>query len=512
MPRNRSTDDSRQPILQDNDENERSYNDNELEDTSGCCNPSKTWYRFIALIFMCLVGFASYFCYDNPGALQDNFKADLNLSTTQFAMLYSIYSWPNVILCFIGGFLIDRVFGIRLGTIIYMFILMIGQLIFAFGATINGFYIMLLGRFIFGIGAESLAVAQNNYAVSWFKGKELNMVFGLQLSFARVGSTVNFLVMESVYKYVKQYYSGPYIIGMSLFIAAGTCIMSFISALVLGWMDKRAETYLRRVENTEGETPHLSDVKTFKVSFWMVSVICVAYYVAIFPFIALGKVFFERKYDYTPEQANTVNSVIYSIAAIASPLCGYIVDRTGRNVMWVFMSTVITIGAHALLAFSFVNPYIGTILMGIAYSMLASSLWPLVALIIPEYQLGTAYGICQSVQNLGLAVVSMFAGVIVDKGGYLMLELFFIGWLSVALLATVIIWLQDFNNNGTLNMTPSEREEQAKTTLPQLTSSSINDEGSDEPDRQAREVRNKYLNRIGVGDTGNSSDTEPLLQ
>lgn len=142
------------------------------------------------------------------------------------------------------------------------------------------------------------------------------------------------------------------------------------------------------------------------------------------------RVFFERKFDYTPEEANTVNSIIYSIAAVASPLCGYIVDKTGRNVMWVFMATVVTIGAHALLAFSFVNPYVGTILMGMAYSMLASSLWPLVALIIPEYQLGTAYGICQSVQNLGLAVVSMFAGVIVDNGGFLMLELFFIGWLS----------------------------------------------------------------------------------
>lgn len=204
-------------------------------------------------------------------------------------MLYSIYSWPNVILCFIGGFLIDRVFGIRLGTIIYMFILMIGQLVFAFGASINGFYIMLLGRFIFGIGAESLAVAQNNYAVLWFKGKELNMVFGLQLSFARVGSTVNFLVMESVYQYVKQFYTGSYVIGMVLFIAASTCVMSFISALILGWMDMRAEKVLRRADNAGGEVPQLSDLKTFKVSFWMVTVVCVAYYVAIFPFIALGK-------------------------------------------------------------------------------------------------------------------------------------------------------------------------------------------------------------------------------
>jgi hypothetical protein len=45
---------------------------------------------------------------------------------------------------------------------------------------------MNAGRFIFGIGGESLSSAQNAYAVSWFFGKQLNFVFGLQLSFARV--------------------------------------------------------------------------------------------------------------------------------------------------------------------------------------------------------------------------------------------------------------------------------------------------------------------------------------
>lgn len=41
------------------------------------------------------------------------------------------------------------------------------------------------------LGGENLAVAQNTYSVSWFKGKELNMVFGLQLSFSRVVSFMN---------------------------------------------------------------------------------------------------------------------------------------------------------------------------------------------------------------------------------------------------------------------------------------------------------------------------------
>ncbi len=56
-----------------------------------------------------------------------------------------------------------------------------GQLVFALGGVADNFAMMQIGRFIFGIGGESLAVAQNTYAVSWFKGKELNMVFGFQV-------------------------------------------------------------------------------------------------------------------------------------------------------------------------------------------------------------------------------------------------------------------------------------------------------------------------------------------
>lgn len=133
-----------------------------------------------------------------------------------------------------GGFLIDRVFGIRLGTIIYLVILLIGQLTFAFGGILNTFWIMIVGRFIFGIGAESLAVAQNNYAVLWFKGKELNMVFGLQLSVARFGSTVNFWVMQPIYNYVYDLHQTLPPLGVVLLLATVTCVLSLMCALVLG--------------------------------------------------------------------------------------------------------------------------------------------------------------------------------------------------------------------------------------------------------------------------------------
>ncbi|XP_076244875.1 lysosomal dipeptide transporter MFSD1 isoform X2 [Calliopsis andreniformis] len=431
------------------------------------------------------------------------------MSTSKFVLLYSIYSWPNVILCFIGGFLLDSIFGICFGTILYMGLTLVGQIIFATGAIVNTFWLMMLGRFVFGIGAESLAVAQNSYAVLWFKGKELNMVFGLQLSFARVGSTVNFLVMEPVYNYVSQYYKGPECIGIVLFLASLTCVGSMICACVLGIMDKRAERLLRRGEGQETEAVSLTDVKDFKLIFWLVAFICIAYYVAIFPFIALGKVFFERKYGFEPSNANTVNSLVYSISAFASPLLGYLVDKTGKNVSWVFISIVATIMAHGLLAFTYVNPYVCMILMGLAYSMLASSLWPLIALVTPEYQLGTAYGLAQAAQNLGLAVVSILAGIIVDRGGYFMLEIFFLGWLWISLLTAVAIWVLDIaTTSGYLNMTPGQREkyeeirrtpeslEREKLLSPESTSDlSADDLLQPQSDIS---IRNRYLSRIGA--------------
>lgn len=359
---------------------------------SRCCDPRQGPYRFLALVFMCFLGFGSYFCYDTPASLQNEIKEDMGVSTLQFTTLYSLYSWPNVVLCFVGGFLIDRVFGIRMGTLIFSTIVTMGQFVYAFGAIIDAFWVMQLGRFIFGVGGESLAVAQNAYTVSWFKGKELNTVFGLQLSMARIGSTVNFLVMEPIYNWVDGMEDGHTTLGIALIIAGATCVFSLICAVVIAVLDRRRSRLLHLSSTHVDEKIQLRDIGSFPLSFWLLCVICVAYYSAIFPFIGLSKVFFMYKYDMKSAAANTVSSVVYVISAVASPLFGIMVDKTGRNIMWVAIAIMVTLGAHSMLAFSFINPYVAMVTMGLSYSLLASSLWPMVALIVPESQLGTAYG------------------------------------------------------------------------------------------------------------------------
>merc|ERR1719225_620879 len=100
---------------------------------------------------------------------------------------------------------------------------------------------------------------------------------------------------------------------------------------------------------------------------------------------------------------------------------------------------------HGCLAFTYLNPYVPIVVIGLAYSLLASSLWPIAALIIPEYQLGTAYGFMQAIQNLGMALCAMLAGLIVDMFGYVWLEIFFVFWLVIAMLCTIAIWSIEIN-------------------------------------------------------------------
>ncbi len=157
------------------------------------------------------------------------------------------------------------------------------------------------------------------------------------------------------------------------------------------------------------------------------------------------RTFFQRKYQISHSEANGVDSIIYVISAGLSPFIGIMVDFTGRNILWVFAATLITLGSHSMLAFSFINPWFAMVLMGIGYSVLACALWPMVALVIPEHQLGTAYGIMQSVQNLGLGCIVLAAGAIVDLKGYIVLEVFFLAWIccKFAIFSNLILILID---------------------------------------------------------------------
>ena len=123
-------------------------------------------YTVVVCCLLCSLSFGSYFCFDNPAALHTEFLDDLGMSESDYMGLYAWYSWPNVVLSFVGGYLIDRVFGVRLGACIFSLFCICGQFVFTAGAFSDLVWLCYVGRFIFGIGGESLAVAQERISPS----------------------------------------------------------------------------------------------------------------------------------------------------------------------------------------------------------------------------------------------------------------------------------------------------------------------------------------------------------
>ena len=70
------------------------------------------WIRWLTLFFACCFLMGSYFCYDNPGPIEKTMEKDLDISQTQFSLLYSVYSYPNIVLPIFGGIFLDMI-GLR---------------------------------------------------------------------------------------------------------------------------------------------------------------------------------------------------------------------------------------------------------------------------------------------------------------------------------------------------------------------------------------------------------------
>ena len=88
-------------------------------------DPRKTNLRWVLLFMACCFLLGSYYCYDNPGVIETQLEKQFNIDSTTWSLLYSVYSYPNMVLPFFGGVMLDKL-GIRVGLILFTVVLTAG--------------------------------------------------------------------------------------------------------------------------------------------------------------------------------------------------------------------------------------------------------------------------------------------------------------------------------------------------------------------------------------------------
>lgn len=355
-------------------------------------------YRWAVLLFVSLAMFGSYYAYDALSPLADVLKQQLGFSDVDIGFLQFMYSFPNIFTVVIGGIIIDRM-GLRKALMIFAVLSFAGP---AITAATGHLPIMATGRLIFGMGAESLNVAVTTALARWFRGKELSLAFGLNLTASRLG-TFAALNSPTWARSAYAYWRTPFL------IAFGFTSLCLVGAIIYWIMEVWAE-----------KNYHLGDVSTdkvvfadlwkFGVSYWLIVALCVVFYSAIFPFQTFAVKFFMEAHGTSREFGGFLSSMLTLFAMIATPIFGLWVDRIGKRALLMMCGSALLIPVYLMMTYTRVNLYIPMAMMGVAFSLIPAVMWPSVAYLVDQPRLGTAYGLMTMLQNIGFGGFNLLVG------------------------------------------------------------------------------------------------------
>ena len=387
--------------------------------------------RWTALLIVSFTMFAGYYMADAMAPLKGLLNNELTWTSTEYGFFTSAYGWFNVFLFFliIGGIILDKM-GVRFTGVMAASIMVLGAAIKYWavsthsldGTLILGWKAQVMaaafGYAIFGVGVEVAGITVSKIIVKWFKGHEMALAMGLQISIARMGTALAISTSLPVALHFG-HVSAPILIAL-IMLSIGLIAFFFYT-----FEDKKLDASIA-ADNVGREVVAEEDFKLSDILFiiknkgwWYIAILCVLFYSAVFPFLKYATDLMVNKFGVDPYWAGVIPGLLPFGTILLTPLFGGIYDKKGKGATIMIIGAVIIILVHLLFSVALFNNYIfaifNVILLGIGFSLVPSAMWPSVPKIIPERQLGTAYALIFWVQNWGLMLVPLLIGWVLDK-------------------------------------------------------------------------------------------------
>ena len=391
--------------------------------------------RWFVLVLVSFTMLCMYYLTDSMAPLQERLQANLSWSATDYGIFTSGYGGINVFLLMLvfGGMILDKM-GIRFTGILAIVIMLIGAGIkyWAISGHFEGMTELSIGSWqiiapkaksavmaglgfgVFGMGCEMFGITANKAVVRWFRGKEMALAIGLNTSTGRIGTALAMFTPVPLVKMTGNL-SMPIIVALIMLCVA---LMVFI---VFVFFDRKldAEDAEAGIKNdSEFKFSDIVDIAKNR-TFWFIAILCVLFYSAVLPFIKYATGLIIQKFGISEVFAGYIPALLPLSALFLTPFFGSLYDKKGKGATIMIIGSVILLFVHLLFAIPSLNSLpvaIGlVVLLGIAFSLVPSAMWPSLAKIIPEEKLGTAYAMTFWVQNWGLMGVPLLIGFVLDK-------------------------------------------------------------------------------------------------
>lgn len=385
------------------------------------------WIRWSAMIMVAFTMMAAYYVNDIMAPLQGMLEGQLGWTSGEFGMFTGAYSFLNVFLLMLiwGGLILDR-FGIRLTGSLAVILMVLGTsaeylAITQYGhtdATFLGYkldvFMASAGYSVFGVGAEVAGITTTKIIAKWFAGKELALAMGVQVALARIGSQVAYTVAIPIAR--------TWNLDTPLLIGGILLLVGMATFVVFAFMDRKLDTQVKIINSgSEEEKFSFRDVVAVvrNPGFWLIALLCVLFYSCVFPFQKFATTLMITKYGVSETLAGTFVGLPALGALFLTPVFGGLVDKKGKAASIMIFGAGMLIFVHFLYSLSFLHAAwiaIGLmIILGIAFALVPSAMWPSVAKIFPVKQLGTAYALIFFIQNIGLWGIPVLIGNVLER-------------------------------------------------------------------------------------------------
>ena len=387
--------------------------------------------RWTALLIVSFTMMFGYFFTDVMSPLEPLLTAakedgglGLGWSSDEYGFFSGAYGYFNVflLLLFFGGIILDK-FGIRFTGIMSTILMFGGALIkwYAVGHDFTGtiavpFFgtyqtqvvLAALGFSIYGVGCEIAGITVSKVIVKWFTGHELALAMGVQVALARLGTAGALGFALPFAKWMG---------GVSASVGFGAALLcaGVIVFLVYCVMDKKEDASAAAVQGEPEEGFKFSDLKVLLTTtgFWYVAVLCLMFYAGVFPFLKFATKLMIFKYGVAEDVAGLIPAMLPFGTIFLTPLFGSIYDKYGKGATLMLIGSVLLTCVHIIFALPFGTWILAVavmVVLGIAFGLVPSAMWPSVPKIIPMKLLGTAYALIFYIQNIGLALVPVWIG------------------------------------------------------------------------------------------------------
>ena len=401
--------------------------------------------RWAVLALVALMMFFAYMFVDVMSPLKSLVESNLGWNSGVFGKYAASEYILNVCgFLIIAGVILDKL-GVRFSGILSAGLMVFGACVkfigisdwfqtTAFAQWLGSWWVEMpasakmasLGFMIFGCGCEMEGTNVSKILAKWFKGKEMALAMGLEMAIARLGV---FAVMW-IAPLISAKFDGSVVAPLGF--CGALLVIGLINFIIFGIMDRKFDSQLVEAGlATEEKSPedefHVSDLGAIFKSkmFWIVALLCVLYYSAIFPFQRYAPNFLEETLGIDAASAAQLFSCFPVLAMFLTPFLGFFLDRKGKGATMLMAGAVIMIACH--LSFAFLLPLFPSkgfalvliVSLGVSFSLVPAALWPSVPKIIDEKILGSAYCLIFWVQNIGLCLVPMLIGSLREStGGY----------------------------------------------------------------------------------------------